>query len=418
MPRIKITINKTNRGKIDKFLRKLHKAWAGPTEIAPSFDDEFVEYIKNEIRSIKDCNEKSIIETYISVCNDVYINNRKYAIWSRRPDAYDVLSDIRPQVRQLLVKKYTDKQFDNNIDIYFNEVKKEYILHPQDECDSLEFNQENKDTFIKNNLKLVVNCAKRYRGLGLPFEDLIQAGNEGLLAAFDRFDPNKSDVRNSIIKDIKNEYDDGIPISREEASVTILKSFTYGNFGEKAVKKLPLDGFLCKEEFIEWVRKNIKGAVFASVAFQWIRSAILGEISKNGDIIKLVNDPEGRKYADKISLDSINPYTNDNYHDNDLSVVTNEQFIIENEQIEQEERIELMRDVIDKALSILEKVERRVIKKRFGINLPYPLTITEIADNEGISETNVKMILKEAKQKIEDNMTDEMKSVLKEMLDR
>lgn len=42
---------------------------------------------------------------------------------------------------------------------------------------------------IEKNLRLVVNVAKRYRGMGLPFEDLIQEGNIGLMKAVERFDP-------------------------------------------------------------------------------------------------------------------------------------------------------------------------------------------------------------------------------------
>ena len=49
--------------------------------------------------------------------------------------------------------------------------------------------QRARTKLVERNLRLVVSVAKRYRGMGLPFEDLIQEGNLGLLRAVDKFDP-------------------------------------------------------------------------------------------------------------------------------------------------------------------------------------------------------------------------------------
>ncbi len=46
-----------------------------------------------------------------------------------------------------------------------------------------------RSRLIEKNLRLVVSVAKRYRGMGLPFEDVIQEGNIGLMKAAERFDP-------------------------------------------------------------------------------------------------------------------------------------------------------------------------------------------------------------------------------------
>lgn len=53
----------------------------------------------------------------------------------------------------------------------------------------VEAGQAARERLGSANTRLVISIAKRYRGYGIPFTDLIQDGNVGLMRAVDRYDP-------------------------------------------------------------------------------------------------------------------------------------------------------------------------------------------------------------------------------------
>ena len=53
----------------------------------------------------------------------------------------------------------------------------------------VEAGQAARERLSRANTRLVISIAKRYRGYGIPFPDLIQDGNVGLMRAIDRYDP-------------------------------------------------------------------------------------------------------------------------------------------------------------------------------------------------------------------------------------
>jgi len=78
---------------------------------------------------------------------------------------------------------------------YFARIDKGELLTRAEEVDlskrAKAGDERARKRLIEKNLRLVVSVAKKYRGMGLPFEDLIQEGNIGLMKAVDKFDPDR-----------------------------------------------------------------------------------------------------------------------------------------------------------------------------------------------------------------------------------
>ncbi len=76
---------------------------------------------------------------------------------------------------------------------YFDEISKYPVLSRHEEIDlarrARAGDEEARRTLILSNLKLVITIAKSYISYGVPFLDLIEEGNIGLIKAVSRFNP-------------------------------------------------------------------------------------------------------------------------------------------------------------------------------------------------------------------------------------
>jgi len=88
-----------------------------------------------------------------------------------------------------------DREAPNPLSRYFGQIGSGRLLTHEEEIDLGRRTRGGDETarskLIERNLRLVIPVAKKYRGMGLPFGDLIQEGNIGLLRAADKFDPDK-----------------------------------------------------------------------------------------------------------------------------------------------------------------------------------------------------------------------------------
>ena len=117
-----------------------------------------------------------------------------------------------------------------------------------------------------------------------------------------------------------------------------------------------------------------------------------------------------------IRLDSINPHTDDNYHDNQVSEVANEEFVIMDESMEAMEKQNMFKGILEKVFSKLQPIDRRIIKKKFGIDAPFQMSINEIAENEGISSNKVKYSITNTLKIIEKNISETDRKNIMELL--
>jgi RNA polymerase sigma factor (sigma-70 family) len=278
----------------------------------------------------------------------------------------------------------------NSIQRYFNEINQIYKKNDNDY--NIEYNQENRDKLIEMNLKCVVSVAKQFQNLGVSLEDLISAGNVGLVVAFDKYNPQRAKLKDNIIKNIESFGDE---ITFEQLIDAIKEYIKYGDIKQLFQDKFQEKKVYKKKDVIKWVNRNIHNAKFSSVANMWIKAYVMQEIDRNSRIVKkpkncIQKDREEDGYYRKESIISMDAPIN-----SDTSTSISEVLRIEDDEntdLEVRDAYFLFKETLNRLLEGVSSRDRSIILKKFGIGLPRPMEPKEIAEQEGLSIARVSQI--------------------------
>lgn len=224
-----------------------------------------------------------------------------------------------------------------------------------------------KKELIEANLRLVISVAKRYIGCGIPFQDLVQEGNIGLIKAADKFDFNK--------------------------------------------------GFHFSTYAIWWIRQTISRAIADQnrlIRVPVHMSELINKIKRASRelTVKLHRDPTDAEIAKKLGIDEqevteankyvISMSSLDTPIGGEDEEVTIGSFIADtniSDPIENCERQDL-HNALDKVLSTLSEREANILKLRFGFDGNQPMTLEEVGQQYGITKERVRQIEIKALQKM------------------
>jgi len=250
---------------------------------------------------------------------------------------------------------------------FYNEEKLPKLLTVEEEKDLAELiknsngskKQEAKNLFIASNLRLVIKIARSYENLGLDLEDLISEGNIGLVSAVDRFDPEKGAkfstyagfwIRQRIMRALSNHSSIiRMPCYLKQLYLNYLKYLEA--YQEKHDKKPSIKEI---SKFLNITERKVKEMLEAASAI----------ISLD---CKISEDNDGDTYAEVIK---------DERSDDPLKCLSTKNTT----------------EVIDRALQELDPRERKIIRKRFGLDGDKPNTLEEIGVMFSVTRERIRQI--------------------------
>lgn len=258
----------------------------------------------------------------------------------------------------------------DSVKSYLNSISNHPRLTFEDEKELSEkaLNGDKKaiNKLIECNLLLVVSIAKKYIGCGMPFADLIQEGNLGLMKAARKYDGTKgfrfSTYATFWIKQ-------SISRSLEENSRTIRLP---GNTIELLRKVKKASNELSQELGRE--PSNAEIAKRIDVEIEKVQVAL--EMSQSVSSLDNPVDDSGETCVCDLVADTKaeNPLNNIIKEDNN--------------------------SIVETILNTLGKKEADIIKKRFGIGYVKPMTLEEIGNEYGVSKERIRQIQDKAMRKL------------------
>ena len=238
-----------------------------------------------------------------------------------------------------------------------------------------------RNRFVKSNLRLVASMAKRYSGRGIPFLDLIQEGNLGLIKAVERFD-----------------YSKGYRFSTY-ACWWINQAMTRGVFNQTRTVKMPAY-LLEKAGKVRHVKRMLTE--------EKKREPIAEEIAEKAEMsvenVKRILESSGNRVVrlDTPVYDGEKATYLDYIEDSGSMVV--DSMIAE---------ISIPGNINTALLRLTER-EREVVKMRFGIGYENAYTLDEIGKKFKLTRERIRQIEKKALERIKRSKS---APVLKSLMD-
>ena len=141
-------------------------------------------YVNNKLNKIKSFNNELLNESIVARMIDAYCEIYQVDKLNEEDNSVNDDKDDKDSITDI-----------DSLKLYFDEIRNIPPLTVQEEekygYEMLNGSKEARDKLITHNLKLVATIARRYAGLDIPMNDLLQDGNEGLLMAANKYDVRK-----------------------------------------------------------------------------------------------------------------------------------------------------------------------------------------------------------------------------------